>query len=59
MQYWDQIDESVIDQMADSAKLKSLAGDKKIYYGVIDGQDSNRIIKAYPSVFAKNTTEGC
>ena len=51
VQYWDQIDESVIEQMGEFAKAKSAAEGKTIYYGVIDGQDSNRILKAYPQAF--------
>lgn len=51
VQYWNQIEDSVIEQMADSAKLKSVMGDNAIYFGVIDGDDSNRIIKAYPKAF--------
>jgi len=51
VQYWDQIDESVITQMAEFAKAKSAAEGKTVYYGVIDGGDSNRILKAYPKAF--------
>lgn len=51
VQYWDQIDESVLEQMAEFAKAKSAVEGNVIYYGVIDGQDSNRLIKAYPREF--------
>ena len=51
VQYWDQIDESVLEQMSAFAKAKSAVEGKEIWYGVIDGNDSNRILKAYPSVF--------
>jgi hypothetical protein len=51
VQYWDQIDESVLEQMGAFAKAKSAVEGKEIWYGIIDGNDSNRIIKAYPSVF--------
>ncbi|MBI4258804.1 MAG: hypothetical protein HY619_07600 [Thaumarchaeota archaeon] len=52
VQYWDQIDESVIEQMGEFAKAKSVGDSKEIFYGVIDGQDSIRIIKAYPDAFS-------
>jgi hypothetical protein len=51
IQYWGQIDQSVIEQMAEFAKAKSATEGTVIYYGVIDGDDSNRIIKAYPKAF--------
>jgi len=51
VQYWDQIDESVLTQMNTAAVAKSYATGKKIYYGVIDGGDSSRLIAAYPSEF--------
>jgi hypothetical protein len=51
IQYWGQIDQSVIEQMAEFAKAKSATEGTVIYYGVIDGDDSNRIIKAYPRAF--------
>jgi len=51
VQYWDQIDESVIHQMAEFAKAKSASEGKTICYGTIDGQDSNRLIAAYPKAF--------
>jgi hypothetical protein len=51
VQYWDQIDESVIQQMAEFAKAKSAAEGKPVFYGTIDGQDSNRLIRAYPKAF--------
>lgn len=51
VQYWDQIDESVLDQMAELAKAKSAVEGTTIYYGIIDGQDSNRLLKAYPKAF--------
>jgi len=51
VQYWDQVDESVLDQMAELAKAKSAVEGNTIYYGIIDGQDSNRLLKAYPQAF--------
>jgi hypothetical protein len=54
LQYWSQIDDSVVEQMQMAAKVKSYSDGKRIYYGVIDGQDSTRIIQAYPKAFQKN-----
>ncbi len=51
LQYWGQIDESVIEQMIAFAEAKSATEGSTVYYGVIDGDDSNRIIKAYPNAF--------
>jgi hypothetical protein len=53
LQYWSQIDDSVLEQMQMNAKLRSYADGKRIYYGIIDGQDSARLIKAYPKQFKK------
>lgn len=51
IQYWDQIDESVLTQMSAFAITRSYTTGNKIYYGVIDGSDSSRLISAYPSSF--------
>lgn len=51
VQYWDQIDESVLTQMGAFAIAKSYTTGNKIFYGVIDGNDSSRLIAAYPSAF--------
>jgi hypothetical protein len=52
VQYWGQIDESILDQMKNMAITKSLMEQgKTIYYGIIDGQDTQRIIAAYPEHF--------
>lgn len=53
IQYWGQIDQSIIEQMEQFAKAKSYTEGETIFYGVIDGDDSNRLIKAYPSAFKK------
>jgi hypothetical protein len=53
LQYWSQIDDSVLEQMQMNAKLRSYADGKPIYYGIIDGQDSARLIKAFPKQFGK------
>jgi len=48
VQYWSQIDESIIEQMKYFAIAKSVIEGRNIYYGVIDGQDTLRILLAYP-----------
>jgi hypothetical protein len=51
VQYHDQIDESVIEQMQGWAQLKSIMDGTRIWYGIIDGDDTNRLLKAYPKQF--------
>ena len=51
VQYWNQIDESVLEQMKLFAIAKSVLNGKRIYYGVIDGQDTLRILQAYKECF--------
>mgnify|MGYP006292497063 CR=1 FL=1 len=54
VQYWDNIDESIIEQMKFFAQAKSAIEQKKIYYGIIDGIDTQRLIKAYSSNFSES-----
>lgn len=54
VQYVDQIDESVIDQMKTHAIAKSVTEGKKIHYGIIDGKDTSRLISAYSKNKQKN-----
>jgi hypothetical protein len=51
IQYHDQVDESVVHQMKRLAIANSVTEDKQIFFGVIDGDDSNRLIAAYPKKF--------
>ena len=51
VQYVGQIAPSVIQQMAAFAQAKSLSTGRKIFYGVIDGDDSGRLVSAYPRAF--------
>ena len=53
LQFWYQIDDAVLEEMQVHAKVRSAADGKRIYYGVIDGQDSARLIQAYPKQFKK------
>lgn len=52
VQYWGQIDESVFEQMKQFAVAKSALENRRIYYGVIDGQDTLRILAAYNNCFS-------
>lgn len=51
VQYWGEIDQSVVDLMQQLAVAKSFAEGREIYYGIIDGDDSARLIKAYSNMF--------
>jgi hypothetical protein len=51
VQYVGQIAASVQHQMAVFAQSKSLTTGRKIFYGVIDGDDSSRLVAAYPKAF--------
>jgi hypothetical protein len=51
IQYHGSIDQSVIEQMRTFAIVKSLATGQRIYFGVIDGSDSQRLVSAYPKKF--------
>jgi len=52
LQYWDQVGEGIYDAMKTYATVRSISGvGEKIYYAVVDGVDSARILKAYPRAF--------
>lgn len=51
VQYWGQVDESVIEQMEEFAKAKSAVDGTLIHFGIIDGDDSNRLFLAYRTAF--------
>jgi hypothetical protein len=51
VQYWNQIDESVVEQMHAFAQGKAVFTGERIFYGVIDGTDTMRLIEAYPGAF--------
>jgi hypothetical protein len=51
VQYHDHIGQAVIEQMKAFASLNSVREGKIIWYGVIDGDDTNRLIEAYPRRF--------
>lgn len=52
VQYHGQIDPSILRQMQPQALARWHTTGKKVYYGVIDGADSERLRLAYPSAFA-------
>lgn len=53
VQYWGQVAESVTEQMEEFAKAKSAVEGTVVHFGVIDGDDSNRLLKAYPRAFKR------
>ncbi len=52
VQYHSQIAQSVLEQMKVHATVKSVLDNKTIYYGVMDGVDSDRLVAAYPKKFS-------
>ena len=57
VQYWGQIEQSVIEQMEKFAQLKSVLEDVEILWGVIDRQDSARLVAAYEGSFEVNAAK--
>lgn len=51
IQYWMEIKESVVSQLQKLIQLKSYFTQQKLWYGIIDGYDSARLMKAYPDAF--------
>jgi hypothetical protein len=51
IQYHGQIAESVVQQMQAFAEIKSIREQKRVWYGIIDGDDTNRLLAAYPNSF--------
>jgi hypothetical protein len=51
VQYWAQIDDAVIEQLKALVTLKSYLENEQLWWGVIDGNDSARLIAAYPAKF--------
>lgn len=51
VQYWREIDQSVVDLMNDLAIGKSFSEGRIIHFGIINGDDSSRMIQAYPKAF--------
>lgn len=57
VQFGGQIAPSMLQQMAAFAQSKSLTTGRVIRYGVIDGNDSARLVAAYPKAFKKRTSK--
>jgi hypothetical protein len=51
LQYWNQLDQTVYEQMRSFAIAKSAITGEKIYFGIIDGDDTQRLKLAYPNQF--------
>jgi hypothetical protein len=51
VQHWREIKPSVIDQMRALAIAKSVTTGRPVWYGIIDGQDSERLRLAYETSF--------
>jgi len=52
IQYCRQIEPSVLNQLGRLATAKSVLTGDRCFYGIIDGVDSTRLVKAYPEAFA-------
>jgi len=53
VQYWGQVAESVVEQMEEFAKAKSAVEGSWVFFGIVDGDDSNRLLEAYPKAFRR------
>lgn len=53
VQYCRQVDSAVPTQMRQLAIVKSLMMGTRVFYGVLDGKDSRRLVRAYPDSFRK------
>ncbi len=53
VQYWGQVAESVAEQMEEFAKAKSAVEGAVVFFGILDGDDSNRLLNAYPRAFKR------
>jgi hypothetical protein len=51
LQYWDQVDQSVYELMNNLAVSVSAIQQRKIFYCIVDGNDTSRLIDSYPSYF--------
>lgn len=56
LQYWGEVDESVRGQMRVYAKAKSVSTGAEVLFGIIDGEDSERLLRAYPKAFGRAET---
>jgi hypothetical protein len=53
IQYWSEVDDASFEQLEKLVQLKSYLEGRKLWYGMIDGDDSARVIQAYPAAFSR------
>ena len=53
IQYWSDIDDASFEQLEKLVQLKSYLEGRKLWYGMIDGDDSARLIQAYATAFSR------
>jgi len=58
VQYWSQIDDSVLEQLQQLVTVKAYFEDRRLWYGIINGNDSARLIVAYPTSFGSRSNTG-
>lgn len=51
VQYHGQIGQAVVEQMKAFATINSVREGKQVWYGIIDGEDTRRLLAAYPNQF--------
>jgi len=51
LQYWGQLDQSVYELMRSLAVARSALNQQRVDFGVVDGDDTQRLISAYPKCF--------
>jgi hypothetical protein len=52
VQYWNQMEDSVLELLESLSRMQAYMQERPIWYGIIDGDDSTRLIQAYPSQFS-------
>jgi len=52
VQHWREVDPLVIRTMRDLAIANSVTSGRRLFYGVVDGSNSNRLYLAYPAQFS-------
>ena len=56
IQHWREIKSSVVELMRSLAIAKSVTTGRRVWYGIIDGQDSERLRLAYTASFEARPT---
>jgi hypothetical protein len=57
IQYWRDIDDAVLEQLEKFTYLKSFLEGTELRYGLIDGDDSTRLLRAYPAQFGLSDSD--